>query len=50
MERKRLNDIAWDILQHLPEELEKVYEDETDEDTEIPEHKMQALKDSADKL
>ena len=49
-ERKRLNDIASDILQHLPEELEKVYEDETDEDTEIPEHKMQALKDSADKL
>ena len=45
MERKRLNDIAWDILQHLPEELEKVYEDDTEED-----NKIEALKGSSGRL
>ena len=54
MERKRLNDIAWDILQHLPEELEKDYEDDTEENNKIPdyipEYKIQALKGSAGRL
>ena len=50
MERKRLNDIAWDILQHLPEELEKDYEDDTEEDNKIPEYKIQALKGSVSRL
>ena len=50
MERKRLHDIAWDILQHLPEELEKDYEDDTEEDNKIPEYKIQALKGSSGRL
>ena len=49
MERKRLNDIAWDILQHLPEELEKDYEDDTEED-KIPDYKIEALKGSSGRL
>jgi hypothetical protein len=37
MERKRLNDIAWDILQHLPEELEKyeIKDDETSDEIQM---------------
>jgi ASC-1-like (ASCH) protein len=37
MERKRLNDIAWDILQHLPEELEKdeINDDKTSDEIQM---------------
>ncbi len=37
MERKRLNDIAWEILQHLPEELEKdeIKDDETSDEIQM---------------
>jgi hypothetical protein len=37
MERKRLNDIAWEILQHLPEELEKdeIKDDKTSDEIQM---------------
>jgi hypothetical protein len=37
MERNRLNDIAWEILQHLPEELEKddIKDDETSDEIQM---------------
>lgn len=35
MERKRLNSIAWDILQHLPEEMEKNDENNAKDDSGV---------------